>query len=88
LIETQVYKNILIGVHSKPDDMMINVCRTKQLTNMRVSGTDGIMQLESPLELNLDIAMEYIQEDELVEVTPLNIRMMKNIDYIKSNKKR
>ncbi len=86
--KTQVYKNMLIGVHSKPDDMMINVCRTKQLTNMRVSGTDGIMQLESPLELNLDIAMEYIQEDELVEVTPLNIRMMKNMDYIKSNKKR
>lgn len=78
--KTEVYKEMIIGVHCKPGDITMNVCKTKQLTNMRVSGTEGLMQLDSPLEMNLDIAVEYIQDDELVEVTPLNVRILKNPD--------
>jgi GTP-binding protein len=62
------------------------VCKTKALTNMRASGSDDAIKLVTPLELNLDIAVEYIQDDELVEVTPTKIRMLKNPDMSKRKK--
>jgi len=63
--------------------LQVNVCKTKQLTNMRASGSDEATKLVPPLELNLDLAVEYIAEDELVEVTPTKIRMLKNPSFTK-----
>lgn len=57
------------------------MCKTKALTNMRASGSDDAIKLVPPLELNLDIAVEYIAEDELVEVTPTKIRMLKHPNH-------
>lgn len=74
----EVFKDMIIGVHQRPGDLAVNVCKTKQLTNMRASGSDDNIKLTPPLELTLDIAVEYIQEDELVEVTPTKVRMMKH----------
>lgn len=76
--KTEVYKDMIIGIHIRPGDLAINVCREKHLTNMRTAGADGIPQMAPPLELNLDIAVEYIADDELVEVTPSTVRMCKN----------
>lgn len=73
-----VYKDMIVGIHQRPGDLAINVCKTKHLTNMRAAGSDDNIKLTPPLELNLDIAVEYIQEDEMVEVTPTKIRMLKN----------
>ncbi len=79
--KTEVYKDMIIGVHQRPGDLAVNVCKTKALTNMRASGSDETIKIVPPLELNLDIAVEYIQEDELVEVTPTKIRMLKHPDH-------
>ncbi len=76
-----IYKDMIVGVHQRPGDLGINVCKTKHLTNMRAAGNDDNIKLVPPLELNLDIAVEYIQEDELVEVTPTKIRMCKHPNY-------
>ena len=65
---------MIIGVHQRPGDLAVNVCKTKALTNMRAAGNDDNVKVVPPLELNLDIAVEYIQEDELVEVTPTMVR--------------
>ena len=82
----QVYKDMIVGEHQRPGDLRVNVCKMKQLTNMR-SATKGIVEgLVPPMEMNLDIAIEYIQQDELVEVTPENIRMSKKPDWDKKNK--
>lgn len=59
----------------------MNVCKTKALTNMRASGSDDTVKIVPPLELNLDIAVEYIADDELVEVTPTKIRMLKHPNH-------
>jgi len=75
--KTAVYKDMVVGVHQRPGDLRVNVCKLKQLTNMR-SATKGIVEgLSPPLELTLDSAVEYITNEELVEVTPVSIRMAK-----------
>ena len=79
--KSDVYKDMIIGVHQRPGDLAVNVCKTKALTNMRAAGNDDTVKVIPPLELNLDIAVEYIQEDELVEVTPTMIRMLKHPDW-------
>lgn len=84
----EVFKDMIIGVHQRPGDLAVNVCKTKALTNMRASGSDDTVKLTPPLELNLDIAVEYIAEDELVEVTPTKIRMLKHPDHKAWAKKR
>ena len=84
----EVYKDMIIGIHQRPGDLVINVCKTKHLTNMRAAGSDDNIKLVPPVELNLDLAVEYIQEDELVEVTPTKIRMLKNSNYRDSQKKK
>lgn len=86
--KTDVYKDMIIGVHQRPGDLAVNCCKTKQLTNMRAAGSDETIKISPPLELNLDIAVEYIQEDELVEVTPTQIRMLKHPDHKEWAKKR
>lgn len=77
-VKDQVYKDMIIGVHQRPGDLAVNICKTKALTNMRAAGNDDTVKIVPPLELNLDIAVEYIAEDELVEVTPTKVRMLKH----------
>lgn len=72
-----VYKGQVIGEHSRDNDLVVNVTRTKKLSNMRASGSDDKVSLPPPHRMTLEEAMEYIDGDELVEVTPLNIRLRK-----------
>jgi len=74
---TKVYKGMIIGEHNRPQDLDLNVCKTKQLTNMRSATGDELVQLQSPVEMSLERALEYIGSDELVEVTPKCIRLRK-----------
>jgi GTP-binding protein len=74
---TKVYKGMIIGEHNRPQDLEINVCKTKQLTNHRASSGDELVQLQSPMEMSLERALEYIGSDELLEVTPESIRLRK-----------
>ncbi|MEI2676221.1 MAG: translational GTPase TypA [Chitinophagaceae bacterium] len=72
-----VYQGQVIGEHSRDNDLVVNITKTKKLTNMRASGSDDKVSLAPPHRMTLEEAMEYIDEDELVEVTPLNIRLRK-----------
>ncbi len=74
-----VYMGMILGENSREDDLNLSPCKTKKLTNMRASGTDDAIVLTPPRELTLEIAIEYIGPDELVEVTPKNIRLRKKI---------
>ena len=74
---SKIYMGQVIGEHSRPGDLLVNVTLTKKLTNMRASGTDDKMRLIPPRKFTLEEALEYIQEDELVEVTPGSIRLRK-----------
>jgi len=73
----KVYKGMIVGEHNRPQDLDLNVCKTKQLTNFRSSTGDELVQLQSPLDMSLERALEYIGPDELVEVTPLSVRLRK-----------
>ncbi len=73
----EIYEGQVIGESSRGDDIGINVCKTKKLTNVRASGTDDKAMLTPPIVFSLEEALEYIQEDELVEVTPKSIRLRK-----------
>jgi len=73
----EVYEGMIIGQHSRENDLTVNVTRGKQLTNMRASGTDAVTKLAPAREFTLEQALEYIADDELVEITPLSIRMRK-----------
>ncbi len=74
---TRVYAGMVVGENSREQDMMVNVCKTKQLTNMRASGSDEAIRLEPPRLLTLEQAIEWIGDDEYVEVTPQSIRIRK-----------
>jgi GTP-binding protein len=75
----EVYPGMIIGANSRESDMDVNVCRTKKLTNMRASGSDDAIKLVPAREFSLEQALEYIADDELLEITPKNIRMRKKI---------
>lgn len=72
-----VYAGMVVGEHSRPNDLEVNVCKKKQVTNIRSSNSEQTVRLEVPRETTLESALEYIADDELVEVTPLNIRIRK-----------
>jgi len=74
-----VYDGMVIGESSRPGDMPVNPTRTKQLTNVRASGTDKAIQLEPPIQMNLEKAIEFIADDEFVEATPESLRIRKKI---------
>jgi GTP-binding protein len=74
---TKVYKGMIVGEHNRPQDLDLNVCKTKQLTNHRAASGDELVQLQAPTEMSLERALEYIGADELVEVTPESIRLRK-----------
>ena len=75
----EVYEGMIVGINSRNEDIAINVCKEKHLTNTRASGSDDALRLVPPLQMSLEKAIEFIEEDELVEVTPLNIRLRKKI---------
>lgn len=76
---TQVYAGMIVGENSRSDDLTINVCKEKHLTNTRASGSDDALKLVPPKTLSLEQAIEFISDDELVEITPENIRLRKKI---------
>ena len=82
---TRVYAGMIVGENAREQDMNVNVCKTKQLTNMRASGSDEAVRLEPPRILTLEQAIEWIGDEELVEVTPQSIRLRKK--YLDSNER-
>lgn len=74
---TKVYGGMIVGEHCKPQDLEVNVCKAKKLTNMRASSADEMVRLTPHIEMSLERALEYIAEDELIEVTPLTVRLRK-----------
>ena len=82
-----VYEGMLVGENSRPGDMDVNPTKEKKLTNMRSKSTDENIQLEPPRELTLESALEYIEEDELIEVTPASIRLRKRFLSANDRKK-
>ncbi len=72
-----VYEGMIIGIHSRDNDLVVNPIKGKQLTNVRASGTDEAVRLIPPIELTLEYAVEFIEDDELVEITPKSIRLRK-----------
>ena len=76
-VNTEVYKGMIIGERNKTGDLDVNIIREKKLTNMRSSSKDNTVVLRPPRKLSLDQCIEFIAEDELIEITPLNLRMRK-----------
>jgi GTP-binding protein len=74
-----VYQGMIVAENARGDDMVVNPCKEKKLTNMRASGSDKNVLLKPPRELSLELALEYIEDDELVEVTPSKIRLRKKV---------
>ncbi|MDR0951466.1 MAG: translational GTPase TypA [Oscillospiraceae bacterium] len=74
-----VYAGMIVGVSAKGEDMSVNVCKTKHLTNMRASGSDEALRLVPPRQLSLEQCLEFLADDELLEVTPKNLRLRKSI---------
>lgn len=73
----KLYEGMIIGIHSRENDLVVNPIKGKQLTNVRASGTDEAVRLVPPVQLSLESAVEFIEEDELVELTPKSIRLRK-----------
>lgn len=74
---TQVYEGMIVGVSPKNEDISVNVCKKKHLTNTRASGSDDALRLETPKLMSLEEAMEFINDDEMLEITPKNVRLRK-----------
>lgn len=75
--QTEVYEGMIVGVHTRDNDLVVNVCKAKQLTNIRAAGSDENIILIPPILMSLEQALEFIEDDELVEVTPQSIRVRK-----------
>ena len=75
----QVYEGMIVGENPRANDLPVNPCKEKQLTNMRASGSDENIQLKPPRQFSLEAALEYVQGDEWVEVTPSTIRLRKQL---------
>ena len=74
-----VYEGMIIGEHSRENDLTVNPCKEKKLTNMRASGSDDAVKLAAARVMELEKCMEWIRPDELIEVTPKNIRLRKRV---------
>lgn len=81
-----VYEGMIIGIHSRDNDLVVNPIKGKQLTNVRASGTDEAVRLVPPIDMSLEYAVEFISDDELVEVTPKSIRLRKR--FLKEHERR
>jgi GTP-binding protein len=78
-----VYEGMIVGIHSRDNDLVVNAVRQKQLTNFRVSGKEETIKITPPIQLTLEYAVEFIADDELVEITPKSIRIRKR--YLKEH---
>ncbi len=85
--QTPVYRGMIVGEHCKDNDIDVNVCKEKKLTNMRSSGADKKLFLAPPRQFSLEEALEYIEDDELVEITPKTIRLRK-VELVAKSRKR
>ncbi len=81
-----LYEGMIIGIHSRDNDLVVNPIKGKQLTNVRASGTDEAVRLVTPIQMSLEYAVEFIADDELVEVTPKSIRLRKR--YLKEHERK
>jgi GTP-binding protein len=81
-----VYEGMIIGIHSRDNDLVVNPIKGKQLTNVRSSGTDEAVRLVTPIQMSLEYAVEFIDDDELVEITPKSIRLRKR--YLKEHERK
>ena len=72
-----VYEGMIVGIHNRDNDLVVNATRTKQLTNFRVSGKEDAIKITPPIDLNLEYGVEFIEDDELVEITPKSVRLRK-----------
>ena len=77
--QVDVYEGMIVGIHSRDNDLVVNVSKTKQLTNIRAAGSDENILLTPPVKLTLEQALEFIEDDELVEVTPHHLRLRKKL---------
>jgi GTP-binding protein len=82
----KLYEGMIIGIHSRDNDLVVNPIKGKQLTNVRASGTDEAVRLTPPVRLTLESAVEFIDDDELVEITPLSVRVRKR--YLTENERK
>lgn len=82
----KVYEGMIVGEHNRENDLVVNVCKEKKLTNMRAAGSDANVKLAPPKIFALEIALEYIEDDELVEITPESIRLRKK--YLTENERK
>jgi GTP-binding protein len=73
----KLYEGMIIGIHSRENDLVVNPIKGKQLTNVRSSGTDEAVRLTTPIKMSLEYAVEFIDDDELVEITPISVRVRK-----------
>jgi GTP-binding protein len=76
---TEVYEGMVVGQHVRPEDLPINICKKKQLTNIRAARAEVLESLTPPRKMSLDECIEYLSEDELLEVTPHSVRIRKRI---------
>jgi GTP-binding protein len=81
-----VYEGMIVGEHNRDNDLVVNVCKAKKLTNMRASGSDDAIKIATPRKYTLEQALDYIADDELVEITPTNIRIRKK--FLKESDRR
>lgn len=83
----EIYEGQIVGIHAKDNDLTVNALRAKQLTNFRAAGKDDNLMLTPPVKMSLEQALEFIQDDELVEVTPNQIRLRKKF-LLETDRKR
>jgi GTP-binding protein len=81
-----LYEGMIIGIHSRENDLVVNPIKTKKLTNVRAAGKDDAILLTPPIQMTIEYAVEFIADDELVEVTPQSIRIRKR--FLKEHERR
>jgi len=81
-----VYEGMIVGIHSRENDLVVNAVRQKQLTNFRVSGKEDAIKITPPIDLTLEYGVEFIEDDELVEITPKSVRLRKR--YLKEHERK
>jgi GTP-binding protein len=81
-----VYEGMIVGIHSRDNDLVVNPVKEKKLSNVRAAGKDDALLLVTPIPLTLEYAVEFINDDELVEVTPQSIRLRKR--FLKENERK
>lgn len=84
----EVYKGMIVGIHQRPGDLEVNVCKLKQLTNMRSANKGITIGIVAPIEMSLDACVEYLAQDEILELTPTMMRMAKNPSMAKGKAKK